>query len=176
MEDNKGNEREELYSQRVRAGKRTYFFDVRTTRGGDYYVTITESKKVFNDDGFYYQKHKIFLYKEDFNKFQDSLNRQENELQLLTGKSTDLSCVEVLAFGQANGEMEQARPAHDGVVDIEKCRCARHVVLDVHGGGCRCLPGTTIGREDVGIFHICRVRHMCSRQDTGHEKRLGVRR
>ena len=67
MEDNKGNEREELYSQRVRAGKRTYFFDVRTTRGGDYYVTITESKKVFNDDGFYYQKHKIFLYKEDFN-------------------------------------------------------------------------------------------------------------
>ena len=53
MEDNKGNEREELYSQRVRAGKRTYFFDVRTTRGGDYYVTITESKKVFNDDGFH---------------------------------------------------------------------------------------------------------------------------
>ena len=75
MEDNKGNEREELYSQRVRAGKRTYFFDVRTTRGGDYYVTITESKKVFNDDGFYYQKHKIFLYKEDFNKFQDAVNQ-----------------------------------------------------------------------------------------------------
>ena len=74
MEDNKGNEREELYSQRVRAGKRTYFFDVRTTRGGDYYITITESKKVFNDEGFYYQKHKIFLYKEDFNKFQDAMN------------------------------------------------------------------------------------------------------
>ena len=74
MEDNKGNEREELYSQRVRAGKRTYFFDVRTTRGGDYYVTITESKKVFNDEGFYYQKHKIFLYKEDFNKFHYAMN------------------------------------------------------------------------------------------------------
>ena len=74
MEDNKGNEREELYSQRVRAGKRTYFFDVRSTRGGDFYVTITESKKVFNDEGFYYQKHKIFLYKEDFNKFQDAMN------------------------------------------------------------------------------------------------------
>ncbi len=74
MEDNKGNERDELYSERVRAGKRTYFFDVRSTRGGDYYVTITESKKVFNDDGFYYQKHKIFLYKEDFNKFQDAMN------------------------------------------------------------------------------------------------------
>ena len=74
MEENKGNEREELYSQRVRAGKRTYFFDVRTTRGGDYYVTITESKKVFNDEGFYYQKHKILLYKEDFNKVQDAMN------------------------------------------------------------------------------------------------------
>ena len=74
MEDNKGNERNELYSERVRAGKRTYFFDVRSTRGGDYYVTITESKKVFNDEGFYYQKHKIFLYKEDFNKFQDAMN------------------------------------------------------------------------------------------------------
>ena len=81
VEDNKGNEREELYSQRVRAGKRTYFFDVRTTRGGDYYVTITESKKVFNDDGFYYQKHKIFLYKEDFNKFQDAMNGTLNHVK-----------------------------------------------------------------------------------------------
>ena len=74
MEDNTGNEREEIYSERVRAGKRTYFFDVKTTRGGDYYVTITESKRMYKDDGFYYQKHKIFLYKEDFNKFQDALN------------------------------------------------------------------------------------------------------
>ena len=80
-EDNKGNEREELYSQRVRAGKRTYFFDVRTTRGGDYYITITESKKIFNDDGFYYQKHKIFLYKEDFNKFQDAMNDTLNHVK-----------------------------------------------------------------------------------------------
>ena len=74
MEDNTGNEREEIYSERVRAGKRTYFFDVKTTRGGDYYVTITESKRMYKDDGFYYQKHKIFLYKEDFNKFQDALD------------------------------------------------------------------------------------------------------
>ena len=81
MEDNKGNEREELYSQRVRAGKRTYFFDVRTTRGGDYYVTITESKKVFNDDGFYYQKHKIFLYKEDFNKFSKAFEGTINHIK-----------------------------------------------------------------------------------------------
>jgi hypothetical protein len=57
-----------VYSKRIRAGKRrTYFFDVRTTRGNDYYLTITESRKRFNDDG--YDRHKIFLYKEDFNKF-----------------------------------------------------------------------------------------------------------
>jgi hypothetical protein len=59
---------ESVYSQRIRAGKRrTYFFDVRETRGNDYYITITESRKKFNEDG--YDRHKIFLYKEDFNKF-----------------------------------------------------------------------------------------------------------
>ncbi len=59
---------ESIYSKRIRAGKRrTYFFDVRTTRGNDYYLTITESRKRFNDNG--YDRHKIFLYKEDFNKF-----------------------------------------------------------------------------------------------------------
>jgi hypothetical protein len=57
-----------VYSKRLRAGKRrTYFFDVRTTRGNDYFLTITESRKKFNDNG--YDRHKIFLYKEDFNKF-----------------------------------------------------------------------------------------------------------
>lgn len=62
-----------VYSKRIRAGKRrTYFFDVRTTRGNDYYLTITESRKRFNDDG--YDRHKIFLYKEDFNKFIKALN------------------------------------------------------------------------------------------------------
>src|SRR2546430_4179784 len=59
---------ESVYSKRIRAGKRrTYFFDVRATRGNDYYLTITESRKRFNEDG--YDRHKIFLYKEDFNKF-----------------------------------------------------------------------------------------------------------
>jgi hypothetical protein len=59
---------ESVYSKRIRAGKRrTYFFDVRATRGNDYYITITESRKRFNDNG--YDRHKIFLYKEDFNKF-----------------------------------------------------------------------------------------------------------
>ncbi|MBL7751956.1 MAG: DUF3276 family protein [Chitinophagaceae bacterium] len=62
------NKMESIYSKRIRAGKRrTYFFDVRSTRGNDYYLTITESRKRFNDNG--YDRHKIFLYKEDFNKF-----------------------------------------------------------------------------------------------------------
>ncbi len=66
--DNNDKKGESVYSKRIRAGKRrTYFFDVRTTRGNDYYLTITESRKRFNDDG--YDRHKVFLYKEDFNKF-----------------------------------------------------------------------------------------------------------
>ena len=65
--------REEVYSERVRAGKRTYFFDIRETRGSDFYITITESKRRFDDGG--YDKHKIFLYKEDFNKFEQALGR-----------------------------------------------------------------------------------------------------
>ena len=70
-----GAGREEIHSKAVRAGKRTYFFDVKATRRNDYYVTITESKKRFNRDGkFFYEKHKLFLYKEDFDKFADSLN------------------------------------------------------------------------------------------------------
>jgi len=74
VEDNKDNGKVEIYSQRVRAGKRTYFFDVKSTRSNDYYLTITESKRRYKDDGYYYEKHKIFLYKEDFNKFVDALN------------------------------------------------------------------------------------------------------
>ena len=66
--------REEIFSKSVRAGKRTYFFDVKATRKNDYYLTVTESKKRFNKDGrFFYEKHKIFLYKEDFDKFIEGL-------------------------------------------------------------------------------------------------------
>ena len=71
MEEN--NEKAEIYSQRVRAGKRTYFFDVKSTRSNDFYVTITESKRKFKDESFSYEKHKIFLYKEDFAKFLEAL-------------------------------------------------------------------------------------------------------
>jgi len=65
---------EEIYSKAVRAGKRTYFFDVKSTRNDEYYLTVTESKKRFEEDGqFHFEKHKIFLYKEDFEKFIDGL-------------------------------------------------------------------------------------------------------
>lgn len=69
------NENGDLFSKSVRAGKRTYFFDVKSTKGSEYYLTITESKKRFGADGkFFYEKHKIFLYKEDFEKFSEGLN------------------------------------------------------------------------------------------------------
>lgn len=69
-------EQEEIFSQVLRAGRRTYFFDVRETKAGDYYLTITESKKFTHDDGsFHYKKHKIYLYKEDFDEFSTMLSQ-----------------------------------------------------------------------------------------------------
>ena len=66
---------EEIHSRVLRAGRRTYFFDVRETKASDYYLTITESKKFSNDDGtFFYKKHKIYLYKEDFSDFKEMLS------------------------------------------------------------------------------------------------------
>lgn len=74
MSDYGMNDKEEIYSKVLRAGRRTYFFDVRSTKAGDYYLTITESKKFTNEDGsFHYKKHKIYLYKEDFVEFRDIL-------------------------------------------------------------------------------------------------------
>jgi len=73
-EEKEKKERDEIFSKVVRAGKRTYFLDVKATRRNDYYLTITESKKRFNKDGrYFFEKHKVFLYKEDFDKFTDSL-------------------------------------------------------------------------------------------------------
>jgi len=75
MSDKEYLEKEEIFSKVLRAGRRTYFFDVRSTKAGDYYLTITESKKFTNDDGsFHYKKHKIYLYKEDFVAFTDIMN------------------------------------------------------------------------------------------------------
>lgn len=74
MSDFGKNDHEDIYSKVLRAGRRTYFFDVRSTKADDYYLTITESKKFTNDDGsFHYKKHKIYLYKEDFDGFRENL-------------------------------------------------------------------------------------------------------
>jgi hypothetical protein len=107
--DGRGKQRDEIYSKSVRAGKRTYFFDVKTTRGSDLYITITESKKRFEKDTnkFNYEKHKIFLYKEDFEKFVEGLNdtiRKINELK----ESGFTGAVEVNAenFSFTNVEFE----------------------------------------------------------------------
>ena len=87
MDENTDKGRNEIYSERVRAGKRTYFFDIKSTRSNDYYLTITESKRRYKDDGFVYEKHKIFLYKEDFDKFITALNSSVDHVktELLPG-------------------------------------------------------------------------------------------
>lgn len=91
MAENENQEfrKEEIYSKAVRAGKRTYFFDVKATRSGENYLTITESKRRFsNDQGkFFYEKHKIFLYKEDFEKFADGLEEVVNFIR--TGQAPE---------------------------------------------------------------------------------------
>lgn len=75
MRDNEILEKEEIFSKVLRAGRRTYFFDVRSTKADDYYITITESKKFTEEDGsFHFKKHKIYLYKEDFVSFKEILN------------------------------------------------------------------------------------------------------
>ena len=75
MPENYDDKVEDIYSKVLRAGRRTYFFDVRETKASDYYLTITESKKFTNEDGsYYYKKHKIYLYKEDFKPFSELLS------------------------------------------------------------------------------------------------------
>lgn len=89
MENDKSSE---IYSKVIRAGKRTYFFDVKATKGNDLYITLTESKKTFNDDGRdNYQKHKIFLYKEDFEKFREGLDDVLNKIESMRSEGEQTS-------------------------------------------------------------------------------------
>ena len=86
---------EDVFSKPVRAGKRTYFFDVKTTKGNDYYLTITESKRKVEKDGrFVYDKHKIFLYKEDFDKFSEGLQEVIDYIRTNCLKDADKSGTE----------------------------------------------------------------------------------
>ena len=99
---------ESIYSKRIRAGKRrTYFFDVRTTRGNDYYLTITESRKRFNDNG--YDRHKIFLYKEDFNKFIKALGEAVDYVKTELMPDFDFD-----AFNHDNQDNHDNAPSENG--------------------------------------------------------------
>lgn len=102
--------REEIYSRPVRAGKRTYFFDVKATRGQDLYMTITESKRRFDDDGnIHYQKHKIFLYREDFSNFEEGFLDAVEKIQELmaSGNYRDpIAEREANAANESNTEAE----------------------------------------------------------------------
>ena len=104
--ENNDKKMESVYSKRLKAGKRrTYFFDVRATRGNDYYLTITESRKRFNDGG--YDRHKLFLYKEDFNKFTKALNEAVDYVKTELMPNFD--------FDAYNHEYPESEPV--GVVD-----------------------------------------------------------
>lgn len=81
--ENSNNRNDEVYSKVVRAGKRTYFFDIKSTRNNDLYLTLTESKKTTNDGEVSFMKHKIFLYKEDFEKFKDGFEEVLNKIETL---------------------------------------------------------------------------------------------
>jgi hypothetical protein len=114
---------ESIYSKRIRAGKRrTYFFDVRATRGNDYYLTITESRKRFNDNG--YDRHKIFLYKEDFNKFIKALTEAVDHVKTQLMPDFDFDAYNHVEVAEGEGYSEEGhtngveRDATDGVERI----------------------------------------------------------
>ncbi len=97
--------RDDIFSKAVRAGKRTYFFDVKATRGNDLYLTITESKKRFHDDGNpSFEKHKIFLYKEDFEKFADGLLESIEHIKNI--RSEDNEFIDPLDEEQQEAEVD----------------------------------------------------------------------
>ena len=135
---------EEIFSKTMRAGRRTYFFDVRSTKAGDYYLTLTESKKFTNDDGSYhYKKHKIYLYKEDFSEFSSNLSEmtdyiikekgeeviserhqkdyQREEKQETTSKETEIAEeeTEIAEEDQESGNEEETKNDSEESSDTE---------------------------------------------------------
>ena len=114
---NKDMNREEIYSRVIRAGKRTYFFDVKATRAGEQYLTITESKRRFNNEQgkFYYEKHKLFLYKEDFEKYSRGLSEVIEFIE--TGKKAPEPEAEVEKDKEKDKEKEVTKT--ESVTNIE---------------------------------------------------------
>ena len=117
-ESQNNNYRDEIYSKSVRAGKRTYFFDVKSTRAGDYYLTITESKKRFQQDGsFHFEKHKLFLYKEDFEKFSDGLEEVILKIKELNYNVETLSSED--AIENEGEEQSQTQSNEENFKDVD---------------------------------------------------------
>lgn len=118
MSDHGMMEKEEIFSKVLRAGRRTYFFDVRATKAGDYYLTITESKKFTNDDGsFHYKKHKIYLYKEDFSEFNEILKE-------MTDYVIDEKGDEVISERHQKDFKKEELDAEDDTLDSETIKSA----------------------------------------------------
>lgn len=108
--ENNERKSESIFSKRIRAGKRrTYFFDIKSTRGNDYYLTITESRKRFNDDG--YDRHKIFIYKEDFNKFIKALSETVDHVKTELMPDFDFDAFNHEYPESAEGGFVEASPA-----------------------------------------------------------------
>ncbi len=114
MEGKEYREQDDIYSKALRAGRRTYFFDVRATRANDYYLTITESKKFTNENGsFHYKKHKIYLYKEDFEGFKALLNEttdfvvQEKGSDIIEGNEPISESENMVPIVSNTNEMEE---------------------------------------------------------------------
>jgi hypothetical protein len=114
--ENNDKRMESVYSKRIRAGKRrTYFFDVRATRGNDYYLTITESRKKFNEDG--YDRHKIFLYKEDFNKFIKALGEAVDHVKTELMPDFDFDAYNHDTVPEAEGSQPSDNGASADIID-----------------------------------------------------------
>ena len=124
--ENNDKRMESVYSKRIRAGKRrTYFFDVRATRGNDYYITITESRKKFNENG--YDRHKIFLYKEDFNKFLKALTEAVDYVKTELMPNFD--------FDAYNHDQVAEAEVEDVAAPAEAPALAAHTTASSNGAG-----------------------------------------
>lgn len=118
MSEKEFEDQEEIFSQVLRAGRRTYFFDVRETKAGDYYLTITESKKFTHDDGsFHYKKHKIYLYKEDFIDFNEMLAKATN--YIVDEKGDEVISERHQKDYQKNGEASVEEKSSKSFTDVD---------------------------------------------------------
>jgi len=153
--ENNDKKMESIYSKRIRAGKRrTYFFDVRATRGNDYYLTITESRKRFDDNG--YDRHKIFLYKEDFNKFIKALGEAVDYVKTDLMPDFDFDAFnhdEVTEEGNNenggyNGEVSQENNAHND-----------EVVINTTTNEAEVTPSATIDADDAVAIENTQTNH-----------------